>query len=81
MTIQEALKAAAVEGVSARVNTFDGGTFVQLVLPGTSGFLRTYYWGDEDKAVADINAFVAEHRQRREDDPRVQHEPVVEERY
>lgn len=78
-TLKSVLSAAALEGFVAYVFQFDGGQTVTVEQAGTPNLRVTHQWGgDEESRTYDaIEAHVAEHRHRREDDPRVQHEPVV----
>lgn len=65
----------ALFGFAVSVNTFDGGQRIKLTREGSPDRIITYYWGDEEWAMAEAIDHVNKYRQR-EDDPRIQHEGV-----
>lgn len=81
-TLKSVLAEAALDGFASHVFLFDGGNTVTVEQKGVPTLRVTHEWGDDENVMFDrIEAHVAEHRQRREDDPRVQHEGVYVEGY
>lgn len=74
-TLTGVLKQAALAGFASHIFLFDGGQTITLTQPGVPDYRITHEWGDDEVLLYDrIEAHVAEHRRRREDDPTVQHE-------
>lgn len=76
-TLKMALDDAALAGFAVLRNTYEAGQHVSVSAVRAHVPVLSVYreWDEEDRLIADIDQFVAEHGDnKREDDPRVQHE-------